>query len=155
MSPAARLLAAIALRWGVGLALFRFQRVVLLALFPEQAVLQVFDLGILENRLLSQLFKLGFCSRMLRFPIACPTGEINMLLFGDRDPLLREWRRLPCIEACERAMPLRSRAGIYRAFHGPAYTLFVLLCPVLSARRVGSTEYLQFVFSNTLKYDVF
>ena len=93
MSPAAWLLAAIAARFGSTVPLFRIQRAVLLALFSEQVVLQVFDLGIFENNLLFKRFYLGFNSVMLCFPIVCLPGEIDVLLFGNRDVFLGERRR--------------------------------------------------------------
>ena len=53
MSTAAGLLAAIAFGWGVGVvALFRFRRCAFLAPLSEQAVLEILDLGFIENILL-------------------------------------------------------------------------------------------------------
>jgi hypothetical protein len=43
--------------------------------------------------------------------IVCASGEIDMFLFGNRDPLMRERGRLPCSEGCERLMRLRGRAS--------------------------------------------
>jgi hypothetical protein len=73
--------------------------VALLAFLSEQAVLQVFDLGVLENNLLLQLLDLGFGSGMLGFPIACPMAKFDMVLFGNRNPFLRERVLLPFIMA--------------------------------------------------------
>ena len=133
--PTARLLASPAPQWGVVFAvLFRFPRAVLLALFPEQSILEVFDLRILEKVILPRLFELGFHPGMLCFPIACPTGEIDVLLFGDRDPLLREGGRLPCIGAGERSMRLSGRVEFRRAFHGP---VLYSACPPVSRTIFG------------------
>ena len=131
MLVTARLLSAFALCSSVASgALFRFQRAGLLAFLPKQAVLKVFDLGILERRLLSQLVDLGLRPCMLGFPIACRSVELDVLLFGERYPLLQERRRRLRlrISADERVMCFRARAGMCRAFHGPC--LFIELSPV-------------------------
>jgi hypothetical protein len=80
---------------------------------------------------------------MLGFPIAGPRGEFDVLLFGDRDPLLSEGGRLPFISACRQLLPPNGSAVMRGGtFHGARCTRFFLLCPVLSSRGDGLTEYL-------------
>lgn len=142
MSRTARLLTALAPRAGVGVTLFRFQRAALLGLFSEYSVLEVSDLGVLENNLLLQRLDLDFPPGMLGLPIACPTGKVDVLLLRNRDSLLRKGGRLPFIRAGARSLSPRSRAEIGRAFHGAICTLFFFLCPVHSSRCDGLAEYL-------------
>jgi hypothetical protein len=116
---------------------------VLLALLPEQAVPQVFDFGILDNQLLLQLRYLGFGSPMLGFPIAGPLAQLNMCLFGNRHPVLSKAGAGFSNDTKPRVRPLSCKVGVCGTFHGPVYTLFFFLCPVLFFGNHGVAEYLQ------------
>ena len=70
------------------MVLFRFRRCAFFALLAEQTILEIFDLGILENDLLFKRFYLFLSLGMLGFPIVRLLAQFDLFLFGNRNPLL-------------------------------------------------------------------
>ncbi len=81
---------------------------------------------------------------MLSFPIVGLVTELDMLLLGNRDIFPGEGMLLPFIKAYGRLRQRRCRVRICDTVHGPVYTLFFLLCPVLFFQEDGLAEYLHF-----------